>query len=92
MDSENPMLRSLLRSPAVQFSGHVLELSIMFIIVSIPAFGLSMLVKAGERHGAPALTVTILTLLEYAILIVDSLLLLSCLIAKAWIFLKEIER
>ena len=81
-----------MRSPAVQLLGHVVELTLTFVFVSIPAFGLAMLVSAGERHGAPALTVNILTLLEYAILMVDALLLLPCLVAKAWAFLQEIER
>lgn len=63
----------------------------MFVVLAIATMTLSLVVKACRFVGAPELTVQILTLLEYAILIADSLVLLFSLARGAWKFLRETE-
>jgi hypothetical protein len=75
----------------MRFAAHTIDASVMFIVVAIPAFTLAMLVRAGERAGAPVLMVHVLTLVEYVILVLDSFVLLYCLVKSAWIFLRETE-
>jgi hypothetical protein len=64
----------------------------MFVLVGLAAFSLALFVNAGERAGAPVPLVCILTILEYAMLVIDSLVLLYWLIKSAWIFLRELEK
>jgi hypothetical protein len=85
------MARQFRHSGAWRLAAHTVEYSGMLIAISIPAFALSLFVKAGEFLGAPKLMVQILTLLEYAILIVDAFVLMCCLVKDAWRFLKEKE-
>jgi len=80
------------QSPAARFAKHTLLMSAMFVLAGLAAFALALFVKAGERAGAPVPLVCILTVLEYAMLIIDSLVLLYWFAKSAWIFLKEIER
>jgi hypothetical protein len=61
------------------------------MVVAILAILLSFLVKVSRFVGAPEFVVHILTLLEYAILIVDAFVLLCCLARDARTFLKETE-
>ena len=86
------MARQFKRFAAWRFAAHTVECSGMLVAIAIPAFVLSLFVKAGEFLGAPKLLVQILTLLEYAILIVDAFVLLCCLVKDAWHFLKEKDR
>jgi len=79
-------------SPATWLAQHTIVISVTFMIVAIAAMSLALFLKVGERAGAPPAIVSILTVLEYAILIVDSLVLLCWLVKSAWIFLKELEK
>jgi hypothetical protein len=85
------MAGQLKRSAAWRLAAHTVECSGMLIAIAIPAFVLSLFVNAGKFLGAQNLLIQILTFLEYAILVVDGLVLLCCLIKEAWRFLKEKE-
>jgi hypothetical protein len=63
----------------------------MLVAIAIPAFIVSLFIKAGELLGAPKPLLHILTFLEYAILITDAFVLLCCLVKDAWHFLREKE-
>ena len=79
------------RFAALRLVKHSIDMSLTFIVVAILAIVLSFLAKISRFVGAPELVVHILTLLEYAILIVDSLVFLCCLTRGARTFLKETE-
>lgn len=50
---------------------HVVVASMMFIIIALPALGLSLLVKTLEALGLPAYSTYLLTGLEFILLTVD---------------------
>jgi hypothetical protein len=77
------------RSPVVRLATHTFKHSVMFIIIAVPAVGLAALVKATERAAVSAFVVYVLTILEYAILIVDAFALLYCLVKSAWTTLRD---
>jgi hypothetical protein len=79
-------------SSAAWLAKHTIVISVTFMVVGLAAMVLALFLKAAERAGAPTLLVSILTVLEYAILIADSLALLCWLVKSAWTFLKEMEK
>lgn len=85
------MARQFKRFAALRPAVHALNCSGMLIAIAMPAFILSLFVKAGELLRAPTLLVHILTFLEYAILSVDAFVLMCWLVKDAWRFLKEKE-
>jgi hypothetical protein len=71
-------------SPISDFAHHIAIGTAIFIIVGAPAIGLSFLVHYLETLGVGSFTVTVLTFLEHAILIVDSALFLVYLGSTAY--------
>ena len=60
-----------------------------FFIIAVPAVVLSTFMLLAERIGISPFVIQVLTGLEYAILVIDSSLLLGYLICSAWEFLRE---
>ena len=59
--------------PIVDTIIHVAIASAMFVIIALPALGLSFLVKWMESQGLPSYSLTVLTFLEHVIVTVDAL-------------------
>jgi len=87
----HPMSHEFEKLGSVRLAAHPIDLSGMFVIVTVLAIVLSLLVKASRIVGAPELVVHILTFLEYAILIADAFVLLCYLARCARKFLRETE-
>ena len=81
----------------VHFGVHVLAGSLIFVLISLPAYGLGLLVQYLAQNGAASYVIQVLTVLEYAIVTLDALVLLTYLVytrprskSKCNNFLKEI--
>ena len=61
-------------TPIVHFAAHTFVGSIIFLIVGLPAVGLSILVHMLGDAGIDTFTVLVLTLLERVILVADAVL------------------
>lgn len=75
--------------PILQFALHTITGSAIFVVIAMPAVCLSVLNHYLESKGVPRLTLNILTVLEHAILIVDSILFLVYLGLTAMHSIKE---
>lgn len=62
--------------PIVHFATHTAVGSVIFVIIALPAHGIGQLVNWLTSQGASNYVVSVLTLLEYAILTLDAILLL----------------
>lgn len=76
-------------SPIVHFVTHTLVGSLIFVIIALPAYGLGELVHWLKAHGSSEYVVGVLTLLEYAIVTLDALLLLWHLVTTGIAAIKE---
>lgn len=70
-------------APIVHFAGHTVGGSIIFIIIAMPAIGLSLLVEFLGENGIPQFTITVLTILEHTILVIDAVLFVIYLVVTA---------
>lgn len=75
--------------PIVHFAAHTLVGSLIFVVISLPAFGLGQLVKLLTANGVAPYVANVLTILEYAIVTVDALLFLWHLLTTAYATLKD---
>ncbi len=62
--------------PIWHFAAHTITGTGIFVVIALPAVGLSMLIHYLEGGSVPKFTLLVLTVLEHAILIVDSVLFL----------------
>lgn len=79
-------------SPVGSFAEHTCIACSVFIVIAFPAIALSALVQVASRHGASEFVTLVLTLLEYAVLIMDSLLFLWYLVFNSWKLMREVTR
>ncbi len=70
MNQKNP---STWWSPVVHFGVHVVVGSLIFVLISMPAFGLGLLVQYLAVNGTAPYVIQVLTLLEYAIVTIDAM-------------------
>ncbi len=64
-------------APVVRFGVHVVVGSMIFVLISLPAFGLGLLVQYLANQGTAPYVVQVLTLLEYAIVTIDAVAFLA---------------
>ena len=76
-------------SPVVHFGVHVLAGSLIFVLISLPAYGLGLLIQYLAQSGAAPYVIQVLTVLEYAIVTLDALVLLTYIVYTSIYFLKE---
>jgi hypothetical protein len=62
--------------PIVHFATHTAVGTVIFVVIALPAFGLGQLVHWLTSHGSSDYVIGVLTLLEYAIVTFDAMLLL----------------
>ena len=67
-------------SPVVHFGVHIVVGSLIFVLISLPAFGLGLLVQYLAIHGTAPYVIQVLTLLEYAIVTIDAMAFLAYLV------------
>jgi hypothetical protein len=67
-------------SPVVHFGVHVMVGALIFVLISLPAFGLGLLVQSLAVQGTDPYVVQVLTLLEYAIVTIDAMAFLAYLV------------
>ena len=67
-------------SPVVHFGVHVVVGSLIFVLISLPAFGLGLLVQSLALQGTAPYVIQVLTLLEYAIVTIDAMAFLAYLV------------
>lgn len=72
------------------FAGKTLAASAIFFIIALAAIALSVFIDFAKGHGVSGFMILIFTVLDYAILVIDSLLFLVYLVFGAWKFMKEI--
>lgn len=60
-------------TPITNFAVHTLVGTVIFIIISLPAVGLGALVHYLATLGVADFTITTLTFLEHALLLIDSM-------------------
>ncbi|PMV89764.1 MULTISPECIES: hypothetical protein [unclassified Pseudomonas] len=77
-------------SPIAHFAAHCFVGSIIFIIIGLPAVGLSFLVHYLESIGVSSVTIGVLTFLEVALTVTDGLLFLIYLALGIYRALKEL--
>ena len=78
--------------PIVHFTTHTAVGSMIFVIIALPAYGLGQLVTWLTSQGASSYVVEVLTLLEYAIVTLDALLLLWHLVTTGITAMKEMNQ
>ncbi|KSQ21506.1 hypothetical protein APB26_31450 [Pseudomonas aeruginosa] len=76
-------------APIIHFATHSVVGTIIFLIVGAPSVLLGWLVHRLRAWHVSELTLTILTFLEVAILLMDSLLFLCFLVFTTWSAVKE---
>lgn len=76
-------------TPVVHFAAHTFVGSVLFLIVGLPAVGLSLLVHALEAAHLDGFTVQVLSFLEHAILLADAGLFMTYLVVTAIKSVKE---
>lgn len=76
-------------APIAHFAGHTLVGTALFVIIGAPAVGLSFLVKALAAAQVDGFTVSVLSFLEHAILVLDAALFLVYLGITAYRSVKE---
>lgn len=76
-------------NPILHFGVHTLVGSAIFCIIAAPALGLSFLVLYLETLGVPAFTLSVLTFLEHALLMVDAALFVVYILITAYKAFKE---
>lgn len=76
-------------SPIVHFLTHTLVGSMIFVIIALPAYGLGELVHWLKASGSSEYVVGVFTLLEYAIVTLDAVLLLWHLVTTGIAAMKE---
>jgi hypothetical protein len=64
----------------VHFGVHIVVGSLIFVLISLPAFGLGVLVQYLAVNGTAPYVVQVLTLLEYAIVTIDAMAFLAYLV------------
>ncbi len=57
----------------MHFGVHIVVGSLIFVLISLPAFGLGLLVQYLAMKGTAPYVVQVLTLLEYAIVTIDAM-------------------
>ncbi len=67
-------------SPVVHFGVHVVVGSLIFVLISLPAFGLGLVVQYLAVNGTAPYVIQVLTLLEYAIVTIDAMAFLAYLV------------
>jgi hypothetical protein len=67
-------------SPVVHFGVHIVVGFLIFVLISLPAFGLGLLVQYLAIHGTAPYVIQVLTLLEYAIVTIDAMAFLAYLV------------
>jgi hypothetical protein len=67
-------------SPVVHFGVHIVVGSLIFVLISMPAFGLGILVQYLAVNGTAPYVIQVLTLLEYAIVTIDAMAFLAYLV------------
>lgn len=78
--------------PIVHFTTHTAVGSVIFVIIALPAYGLGQLVHWLTGQGAAPYVVGVLTLLEYAIVTLDALLLLWHVVTTGVAAIKEMHQ
>ena len=76
-------------SPVVHIGVHVLAGSLIFVLISLPAYGLGLLVQYLAQNGAATYVIQVLTVLEYAIVTLDALVLLTYFVYTSIYSLKD---
>ena len=79
-------------NPVVHFATHTAVGSVIFVIIALPAYGLGQLVHWLTGQGSSDYVVGVLTLLEYAIVKLDALLLLWHLVTAGIAAMKEMSQ
>ena len=72
-----------------RFLGHILTSTTIFVIIALPAVGLSFLIAYLEGVGVSGPTLVILTFLKYAILVLDVFLCAAYLSISAFKAVRE---
>ena len=75
--------------PIVEFAGHLIVGTVIFIMVALVATGLSFFVGWLEKLGAPEGVVTILNWVEYTLLVIDAVLLVAWVASTAYHAFRE---
>jgi hypothetical protein len=60
-------------APVAHFAAHALVGSLVFVVIALPALGLSLLVHWLESRGAAGYVISVLTALEYVIVTIDAI-------------------
>ena len=76
----NPKHQQTWWAPVVHFGVHVVVGSLIFVLISLPAFGLGLLVQYLAMKGTAPYVIQVLTLLEYAIVTIDAVAFLAYLV------------
>ncbi len=76
-------------SPVVHFGVHVMVGALIFVLISLPAFGLGLLVQSLAVQGTDPYVVQVLTLLEYAIVTIDAMAFLAYLVITGFNAVRE---
>ena len=79
-------------SPVVHFGVHVLAGSLIFVLISLPASGIGLLVQYLAQNGTAPYVIQMLTVLEYAIITLDALVLLTYFVNTSIYSLKEMMK
>ncbi|MDI2144930.1 hypothetical protein KBJ94_23050 [Pseudomonas sp. ITA] len=79
-------------APLVHFLAHTVVGSGIFIIIATPSVFLGWLVHKLREYHVAEFTLSVLTFLEHAILVVDALTFLSFLGFTSWAAVKEMKQ
>lgn len=79
-------------APIVHFAAHTFVGTVCFLIIALPAVGLSLFVKLFSGAGVSEFTVSVLTFTEHAILLIDAVLFVTYIGATAFKAGKEMFR
>jgi len=77
-------------TPLLNFLVHAFVGTVIFIIIGTPAVGLSLLVHELGAYHVPAFTITVLTFLEQALLLIDAIAVVLYVIVSTYRELRDL--
>lgn len=78
--------------PIAHFASHVAAGTAIFVIIAVPAVLLNLLVDWLTDIGVSWFILTVLTTVEWAIVVIDSMLFLAYLVTSGWAWFREMNR
>lgn len=77
-------------TPLLNFLVHAFVGTVIFIIIGTPAVGLSLLVHQLAAYHVPTFTITVLTFLEEALLLIDAIAVMMYVIVSTYRELRDL--